>query len=164
MTCFSVLKFQFTHPGKGATRGGHTRRGSPPCFNSRTLGRVRPPRRPCGETREEVSIHAPWEGCDWSDMTKRGGTRAFQFTHPGKGATIRVRKISASSIRFNSRTLGRVRPPALYSSLIVQDVSIHAPWEGCDFDALEASALKGVSIHAPWEGCDRRGRWRLHTH
>ena len=33
--------FQFTHPGKGATYTHHGQRGYQPCFNSRTLGRVR---------------------------------------------------------------------------------------------------------------------------
>ena len=56
-----------------------------------------------------VSIHAPWEGCDpieaWYDFLLLG----FQFTHPGKGATG-------------------------IKELIEMDnkVSIHAPWEGCD--------------------------------
>ena len=35
------VKFQFTHPGKGATRGWYKR-----------------------PLRWFVSIHAPWEGCD----------------------------------------------------------------------------------------------------
>ena len=59
-------------------------------------------------------------------------------------------------------------------------VSIHAPWEGCDLQALSPRSFsvlfqfthpgKGatdadmyyviddaVSIHAPWEGCDEKG-------
>ena len=35
------IVFQFTHPGKGATYTHHGQRGYQPCFNSRTLGRVR---------------------------------------------------------------------------------------------------------------------------
>ena len=101
-------KFQFTHPGKGATRiyvytgAGYTVSIHAPwegcddispkatrmelCFNSRTLGRVR--HRIKGDLCKpiEVSIHAPWEGCD---------------TH--------LPFSSFSSARFNSRTLGRVR-------------------------------------------------------
>ena len=79
--------FQFTHPGKGATRvvsGGH--RGHS-CFNSRTLGRVRPTPR-CSVT-----------ALVW-----------FQFTHPGKGATSAF-DYPSTGIWFNSRTLGRVRLP-----------------------------------------------------
>ena len=33
-------------------------------------------------------------------------------------------------------------------------VSIHAPWEGCDFRGIRPSEMRRVSIHAPWEGCD----------
>ena len=108
ITVTVMAQFQFTHPGKGATRS--------------IVGATR---------RRRVSIHAPWEGCDGLDInsTKRptrfnsrtlGRVRlssfipqcqwgAFQFTHPGKGATD---------------------PYTLFETLY--DVSIHAPWEGCD--------------------------------
>ena len=79
----------------------------------------------------------------------------FQFTHPGKGATVR---------------------DVLLFCLVL--VSIHAPWEGCDRNSSSSPSVmplfqfthpgKGatvrdvllfclvlVSIHAPWEGCDR---------
>ena len=102
------LEFQFTHPGKGATKTQHT--------DSRAL---------------RVSIHAPWEGCDatktgaeW-ELFKfqfthpgKGATRhdhghnagySFQFTHPGKGATQPRRHRPLGADGFNSRTLGRVR-------------------------------------------------------
>ena len=59
-----LFKFQFTHPGKGAT---------------------------CVEVDlpalDEVSIHAPWEGCDSYQHGDRLELDEFQFTHPGKGAT-----------------------------------------------------------------------------
>ena len=78
----------------------------------------------------------------------------FQFTHPGKGATL----------------LGIPKLRALL-------VSIHTPWEGCDsryscprvffclfqfthpgkgatLDALLRRRVLVVSIHTPWEGCD----------
>ena len=78
-------------------------------FNSRTLGRVR----------------------HFSNMFS-GASSLFQFTHPGKGATL-----------------------ALPSEQPVQRVSIHAPWEGCDLSAIDSEfAGRSVSIHAPWEGCD----------
>ena len=56
----------------------------------------------------------------------------FQFTHPGKGATNRWER-----------------------GLLPIEVSIHAPWEGCDTPALNVDLIgHNVSIHAPWEGCD----------
>ena len=56
--------FQFTHPGRGATR-----RRIPPLlrasgFNSRTPGGVRLPLQPIPSACLSVSIHAPREGCD----------------------------------------------------------------------------------------------------
>ena len=103
------MPFQFTHSGRGATY----RQGSP-CtrrcrFNSRTLGRVR---------------HAPYGVLRTSLM--------FQFTHPGKGATDERRSIERLGTSFNSRTLGRVRRRRSPLLTTPHDVSIHAPWEGCD--------------------------------
>ena len=80
----------------------------------------------------------------------------FQFTHPGKGATVGTQQ--GKDIHY---------------------VSIHAPWEGCDLLTQRVTYLIGrfnsrtlgrvrlstrslramfaiVSIHAPWEGCDLR--------
>ena len=101
--------FQFTHPGRGATSYTTT-----------------------WDDNDDVSIHAPREGCDYKvehvivrkvgfNSRTPGGVRLsavgllrlifqFQFTHPGRGATA-VKK-------------------ALSNTLIV---SIHAPREGCDW-------------------------------
>ena len=36
-----------------------------------------------------------------------------------------------------------------------KQVSIHAPWEGCDIPRAPQLLIGDkVSIHAPWEGCD----------
>ena len=56
--------FQFTHPGKGATEDWESE-----------------------WCRVDVSIHAPWEGCDASVIAQNKFIDEFQFTHPGKGAT-----------------------------------------------------------------------------
>ena len=63
------LKFQFTHPGKGATHYG-----------------VDVPR------GRGVSIHAPWEGCDGYRSMTSSTWLLFQFTHPGRGATTQQGK------------------------------------------------------------------------
>ena len=58
--------------------------------------------------------------------------RWFQFTHPGRGATLGV--VQADR---------------------VARVSIHAPREGCDNPIAPcATEAAPVSIHAPREGCD----------
>ena len=58
---------------------------------------------------QAVSIHAPREGCDWSVDSVPSKRNEFQFTHPGRGATLTeliiVRRLSS----FNSRTPGGVR-------------------------------------------------------
>ena len=78
-------------------------------FNSRTPGGVRHKQRRGLDTRRGVSIHAPREGCDSVVAMRLILPLQFQFTHPGRGATI-----------LSSFLLDAV------------EVSIHAPREGCD--------------------------------
>ena len=59
-----ILQFQFTHPGRGATGASYT-----------------------NYFEDEVSIHAPREGCDCPLLFFGLGKEKFQFTHPGRGAT-----------------------------------------------------------------------------
>ena len=59
---------------------------------------------------KKVSIHAPWEGCDY----------------------LPDEVFVSIPDRFNSRTLGRVRRSLIITQLRDRHVSIHAPWEGCD--------------------------------
>ena len=59
--------------------------------------------------RVDVSIHAPREGCDLSTFAFRPSFGAFQFTHPGRGATW-----------------------GMLGWILILRVSIHAPREGCD--------------------------------
>ena len=123
--------FQFTHPGKGATKVvsvaaiDHTFQFTHPGKGATEEERPK-------EDERNVSIHAPWEGCDalasalracepcfnsrtLGRVRQEGGASGytsfkFQFTHPGKGAT-------------------KIRVDLLISQ---EAVSIHAPWEGCD--------------------------------
>ena len=104
-----VGEFQFTHPGKGAT------------FKSFYILRA-----------TIVSIHAPWEGCDTYIYMLLAISLAFQFTHPGKGATPPSMATGDGAGCFNSRTLGRVRLGDINLGRPATEVSIHAPWEGCD--------------------------------
>ena len=82
----------------------------------------------------------------------------FQFTHPGRGATVsynlstEVLIVSIHAPRegcdlgwyactvscacFNSRTPGGVRLIAGINKMLEMDVSIHAPREGCDCGRL----------------------------
>ena len=123
--------FQFTHPGRGATA---------------RLGRR--------ERSEVVSIHAPREGCDLPERAEAiaalcfnsrtpGGVRPppirtsrlsvkFQFTHPGRGATLfKTIKVSICD-KFQFTHPGRGATASRLSVVYSINVSIHAPREGCD--------------------------------
>ena len=150
----------------------------PTRFNSRTLGRVRQrgtedcstspvvsihaPWEGCDSRASDVSqlpysvsIHAPWEGCDTDLFIPDALDYEFQFTHPGKGATVAFYLRSHSFPRFNSRTLGRVRHDLRQPIGYVLRVSIHAPWEGCD------KRLKQETLHRASFNSRTLGRVRL---
>ena len=128
--------FQFTHPGRGATRQSpvHPRKGEVSIhapregcdpsrfqmrrtrysFNSRTPGGVR--RQPCRCAQRHIRFNSRTPGgvrralpADlFRDLT-------FQFTHPGRGATPEWSEFVQCQWRFNSRTPGGVRRlPLLY--------------------------------------------------
>ena len=154
VTFICASMFQFTHPGKGATSSSIRQRSIflwfqfPHPGKGATVHLIKP------NTYIDVSIHAPWEGCDCQYFL--GVSPAFSF---------------------NSRTLGRVRLASICRVISLSRVSIHAPWEGCDsslrsnsrqsrgfnsrtlgrvrlFSIQNTTIIERVSIHAPWEGCD----------
>ena len=79
-------RFQSTHPARGATSTGEY-----------------------GGDADDISIHAPREGCDIIAGHTRYKAAKFQSTHPARGATRCDRQ-----------------PP------IFKNISTHAPREGCD--------------------------------
>ena len=148
------LEFQFTHPGRGATSLGLISPILNSSFNSRTPGGVRR-RQAClsllrrrrfnSRTPGGVRPHTTYTDLDryWFQFTHpgrgatvQGGDRnidpAFQFTHPGRGATYSARRSTTSCRSFNSRTPGGVRQPFGLIFNRSKYVSIHAPREGCD--------------------------------
>ena len=171
-----VTRFQFTHPSQGATdeRRSIERLGT--SFNSRTLGRVRRRRSPLLTTPHDVSIHAPWEGCDQAYLRTAPYYREFQFTHPGRGAT-QFCYFFVLWLWFQFTHPGRGATQESEGVKAILTVSIHAPREGCDsgdplprlprnrfnsrtpggvrlWRSRAVDALYRVSIHAPREGCD----------
>ena len=125
------VKFQFTHPGRGAT-GDRLQKPREAGFQFTHPGR--------GATTEEVetgdttivSIHAPREGCDPLRLSLDTSLSVFQFTHPGRGATPVVIETTKPEKCFNSRTPGGVRRISCTTLIVQLIVSIHAPREGCD--------------------------------
>ena len=146
------------------------------CFNSRTPGGVRLASSYLVHRSPRVSIHAPREGCDLRGIRPSEMRREFQFTHPGRGATMMSVHIFPDTSCFNSRTPGGVRrlrgcllpytsmfqfthpgrgaTDRSLKQLVVALVSIHAPREGCDVIQVAVCNSCDVSIHAPREGCD----------
>ena len=101
-------QFQFTHPGRGATHAG--------IFLHRLEDvSIHAPREGCDALIAElvndvaVSIHAPREGCDLRIASAPARISSFQFTHPGRGATVPRRTHRIRQNCFNSRTPGGVR-------------------------------------------------------
>ena len=124
------VKFQFTHPGRGATfLMEDIKQGKE--FQFTHPGRGATVYSGADGREMRVSIHAPREGCDprpsscpcrrrsFNSRTPGGVRRRtqniryfpmqFQFTHPGMGATMLLISIPSEFARFNSRTPGGVR-------------------------------------------------------
>mgnify|MGYP002745897190 CR=1 FL=1 len=172
-------KFQFTHPGRGATHLRTSGQRLFPCFNSRTPGGVRRCSALSNCYTKSVSIHAPREGCDFSGDAFRRRYDEFQFTHPGRGATPPPSTAPTSSSKFQFTHPGRgatefhskahaqgqtfqfTHPGRgatigeythLTDSLVFQFTH---PGRGATVWFTCISRRCRVSIHAPREGCDR---------
>ena len=91
LTRYMPSKFQFTHPGRGATR-----------------------RYPGTRQGWEVSIHAPREGCD-IDERQDWEQRKVSIHAPREGCDQSSSMASLLPSSFNSRTPGGVRPRAGYA-------------------------------------------------
>ena len=141
-------------PREGCDNNLIMRRTHSVSFNSRTPGGVRLHLAYEDNDLTYVSIHAPREGCDGRDAYKGDFSSKFQFTHPGRGATLRHPLFTPSLASFNSRTPGGVRPTEVLVKYLPRSVSIHAPREGCDWGVRRSPVQRDVSIHAPREGCD----------
>ena len=106
-------------PWEGCDKILHLRCKIPPSFNSRTLGRVRRRRWRGSRLALTFQFTHPGKGATQGRATPTRAYEMFQFTHPGKGATM-LQERRCSGLR----------------------VSIHAPWEGCDY-AKSAYCLSG---------------------
>ena len=105
----TTIRFQFTHPGRGATSIPYPSISSKRGFNSRTPGGVRR-----AGANQAVNTYLQFQ----FTHPGRGATAfahlcypdvQFQFTHPGRGATTSSTTRTSHHISFNSRTPGGVR-------------------------------------------------------
>ena len=190
--------FQFTHPGRGATQcSSKGATGNTPFqFTHPGRGATKSSFRIPGYS--QVSIHAPREGCDAPLTAPRqrhhrfnsrtpggvrqqlgdisGGSKQFQFTHPGRGATQSRNRASQGSevsihapregcdrrdpavycsrCSFNSRTPGGVRQVIFLDGSKRDKFQFTHPGRGATAIEWLKGVARGVSIHAPREGCD----------
>ena len=177
-TGWASLKFQSTHPARGAT-----------------------PRRMVQNRHGAISIHAPREGCDvqigrraqddakhfnprtprgvrplimdafiananFNPRTPRGVRRTtgvnlgipqrFQSTHPARGATIGIPAGHNPLLYFNPRTPRGVRPTSAWPLTGPSIFQSTHPARGATLPLFPRDRIaRAISIHAPREGCDR---------
>ena len=128
---FDCLKFQSTHPSRGATpeicqfrigqafQSTHPSRGA---TDSATF-RLNP---------NEISIHAPLTGCDLYTRIFSPPKLQFQSTHPSRGATLVIYCSGLNRALFQSTHPSRGATKTFCCCLIFCTISIHAPLTGCD--------------------------------
>ena len=81
----------------------------------------------------------------------------FQFTHPGRGATLSQPDQSCLYGTFQFTHPGRGATKTLGGNLHYVEVSIHAPREGCDLALLDLLAeVKGFQFTHPGRGATLR--------
>ena len=128
----SAVRFQSTHPARGATVSCNC--GAANIFQFQSTHPAR------GATL--LALYQKLSQSDFNPRTPRGvrhviegdyrGFFQFQSTHPARGATAGGLKQRVGCT-----------------------ISIHAPREGCDGkDAVKRIRFLQISIHAPREGCD----------
>ena len=80
----------------------------------------------------DISIHAPREGCDARYAPIWTKTGRFQSTHPVRGATAAGRIYDMFDRVFQSTHPVRGATVKSLSKAFRDNISIHAPREGCD--------------------------------
>ena len=127
----------------------------PSSFNSRTLGRVRLP-----DGLQRLDLDNGFNSRTLGRVRQAAQrslavSALFQFTHPGKSATLSCPRLRHCVLGFNSRTLGRVRPRLRSGCGSVSVFQFTHPGKSATWQVTSGLCVYGkVSIHAPWEECD----------
>ena len=122
-------------------------------FNSRTPGGVRPARATICTATTRFQFTHPGRGATMVLICLKV-YQMFQFTHPGRGATFPSSLFIILLCRFNSRTPGGVRPCTAGAYLRRGCFNSRTPGGVRPERERSALGLSDVSIHAPREGCD----------
>ena len=101
-----LISFQFTHPGRGATWAVFHFLLLSICFNSRTPGGVRPIGVASSGVATMVSIHAPREGCD-DEVILLAEARVVSIHAPREGCDHDRLAIAGRDRRFQFTHPGR---------------------------------------------------------
>ena len=112
MRCVKVatmLMFQFTHPGRGATHIAYS-----------------------DVDLTYVSIHAPREGCDRVAESVKGFFLSFNSRTPG-GVRLQIDSTILPTRRVSIHAPREGCDCSLLANCYTKSVSIHAPREGCDY-------------------------------
>ena len=87
---------------------------------------------PPGRRVSGISIHAPHEGCDKDFSSIKVWGKAFQSTHPMRGATLVLIYADHHEWPFQSTHHMRGATTVFSAGEADRVISIHAPHEGCD--------------------------------
>ncbi len=148
-----TVKFQLTHPSRGAT-----------------LVRVN------NRKSNFISTHTPLAGCDKFHVVPLCLSLLFQLTHPSRGATALSSVNISNPSNFNSHTPRGVRLSNQRVANSRQEfqlthpsrgatgnhdsfkcplsISTHTPLAGCDYPVVGISLRYCISTHTPLAGCD----------
>ena len=128
----TLALFQSTHPVWGATPGRTCQHTPQRHFNPRTPCGVRPSGSCSFSTMISFqSTHPVW-GATCPIIVSLSKTNRFQSTHPVWGATGTIRQKRTDQPRFQSTH--PVWGATVYKpiTVVMDDISIHAPRVGCD--------------------------------
>ena len=151
---FSIaVRFQLTHPMRGATRWSKNHRFIFLYFNSHTPCGVR--RLFCGTAYSIpfISTHTPHAGCDAiHDCIVNAHVISTHTPHAGCDLlSISSRVVSN---HFNSHTPCGVRHMCRAMNAADKGISTHTPHAGCDKKYDWKSCNGQISTHTPHAGCD----------
>ena len=86
----------------------------------------------CEDQPPKFQFTHPGRGATIARVVGDVGATEFQFTHPGRGATKLKKGLSFDDYLFQFTHPGRGATFGLLSQMYSFRVSIHAPREGCD--------------------------------
>ena len=97
------MKFQFTHPVRGATMSGYTAGSPPVMFQFTHPVRGATEVKAMMDDKGKVSIHAPREGCDWK-YAEQFKAEIVSIHAPREGCDSTGYLWQSPTCSFNSRT------------------------------------------------------------